>query len=465
MQQAIKLLQLPLLQLQQIIRQEMMQNPVLEEELLQEETQEEIQEAEQQEPGEEETPTAGDNEELNFEEEFTRLATIDDEWKEYFKQSGSYRKYSEEDEEKRRFLEASVVKPETLQENLLNQISLALLDKDQKRICEAIIGNIDDNGYLQSAVEEIARQLSVPDEKVGDMLSLVQTLSPVGVGARNLRECLLIQLSRLGKRHSLPYRIVEEHLDALGAKKYRQIARALRVSPAQVQKAADIIATLEPKPGRIFSQETAQYITVDVFVEKDEGEYNVILNDDRVPHLRISNLYRQMIANPGADKGTKSYIREKIKGGQWLIRNIRQRQQTIYNIASEIVKKQRQFFDEGITRIKPLTMQEVADSLGIHESTVSRAIANKYMNTPHGLFDMKYFFNTGIEAAGGENISVNNIKRMVQEMVSQEDPKSPLSDQQIIDRLKEKGITLARRTVTKYRKELKILSSNQRRKF
>jgi RNA polymerase sigma-54 factor len=298
MQQAIKLLQLPLLQLQQIIRQEMMQNPVLEEELLQEETQEEIQEAEQQEPGEEETPTAGDNEELNFEEEFTRLATIDDEWKEYFKQSGSYRKYSEEDEEKRRFLEASVVKPETLQENLLNQISLALLDKDQKRICEAIIGNIDDNGYLQSAVEEIARQLSVPDEKVGDMLSLVQTLSPVGVGARNLRECLLIQLSRLGKRHSLPYRIVEEHLDALGAKKYRQIARALRVSPAQVQKAADIIATLEPKPGRIFSQETAQYITVDVFVEKDEGEYNVILNDDRVPHLRISNLYRQMIANP-----------------------------------------------------------------------------------------------------------------------------------------------------------------------
>ena len=466
MQQAIKLLQLPLQQLQQVIRQEMMQNPVLEEELLEEEAQEETQEAAQEREREEgdEAPRE-DHDELNFEEEFNRLAKIDDEWKEYFKQSGSYRKYSEEDEEKRRFLEASVVKPETLQENLLNQIGLALLEEDQKKICETIIGNIDDNGYLQIGVEEIARQLEIPPDRVEAMLALIQTLSPVGVGARNLRECLLIQLTRLGKKESLAYRIVDEHLDEIGVKKYRQVARAIKVSPLQVQKAAELLATLEPKPGRLFSSEPEQYITPDAFVEKDGAEFKVILNDDRVPHLRISNLYRQMIGNPEVEKATKSYIREKIKGGQWLLRNIQQRQQTIYNIATEIVKKQHDFFEDGVPSLKPLTMQEVADSLGIHESTVSRAIAGKYLQTPHGLYDMKYFFSTGIESAGGGSVSVTNIKIMLRHLCAQEDPKNPLSDQQVIERLKEKGITLARRTITKYRKELHIPSSNMRRKL
>jgi RNA polymerase sigma-54 factor len=466
MQQAIKMLQLPLQQLQQVIRQEMMQNPVLEEELLEEDAQEETQEAAQEREREEgdEAPRE-DRDELNFEEEFNRLAKIDDEWKEYFKQSGSYRKYSEEDEEKRRFLEASVVKPETLHENLLNQIGLALLDEDQKRICETIIGNIDDNGYLQIGVEEISRQLEIPPDRVEAMLALVQTLSPVGVGAQNLRECLLIQLARLGKKESLAYRIVDTHLDEIGVRKYRQVARAMKVSPLQVQKAAELVATLEPKPGRLFSREPEQYITPDAFVEKDGAEFKVILNDDRVPHLRISGLYRQMIGNPEVEKATKSYIREKIKGGQWLLRNIQQRQQTIYNIATEIVKKQHAFFEEGIPSLKPLTMQEVADSLGIHESTVSRAIANKYLQTPHGLYDMKYFFSTGIESAGGGSVSVTNIKIMLRRLCDQEDPKNPLSDQQVIDKLKEKGLTLARRTITKYRKELNIPASNMRRKL
>jgi len=466
MQQAIKLLLLPLPLLQQTIRQEMAQNPVLEEDLLQEEEQEETQETEpQQESEEAEDSTRDEAGELNFEEEFNRLLKIDDEWKEYFRQSGSYRKYSEEDEEKRRFLESSVVKPETLQENLLNQLGLALLDEKQKKICEALLGNIDDNGYLRGGIEDIAQHLKVTVDEVARMLALIQTLSPVGVGARDLRECLLIQLGRLAKKDSLAYRIVERHLDELGARKYRQIAQALKVSPLQVQKAAELIETLDPKPGRTFSSELSQYITPDVFVEKEGADYNVILNDDRIPHLRISNLYRQMVLNPGADKGTKSYIREKIKGGQWLLRNIRQRQQTIYNIASEIVKKQREFFDEGIPRLKPLTLQQVADSLGIHESTVSRAIASKYIQTPHGLFDMKYFFSAGIESDGGGSVAISNIKKMIQQMIGQEDPKNPLSDQQIIEKLKEKGLTLARRTVTKYRKEFGILSSNQRRKF
>jgi len=466
MQQAIKLLLLPLPLLQQTIRQEMAQNPVLEEELLQEEEQEETQETEPQQESEgEEDSTRDEAGELNFEEEFNRLLKIDDEWKEYFRQSGGYRKYSVEDEEKRRFLESSVVKPETLQENLLNQLGLALLEDEQKRICEAIVGNIDDNGYLRGTIEDIAQHLGVAVDEVARMLELIQTLSPVGVGARDLRECLLIQLRRLAKEDSLAYMIVEHHLDELGARKYRQIAKALRVSPIEVQKAAELIETLDPKPGRIFSSELAQYITPDVFVEKDADGYNVILNDDRIPHLRISNLYKQMALNPDADKETKTYIREKIKGGQWLLRNIRQRQQTIYNIASEIVKKQREFFDDGIPRLTPLTLQQVADSLGIHESTVSRAIAGKYIQTPHGLFDMKYFFTAGIASGGGGSIAITNVKSMIQQMISQEDSRSPLRDQQVIEKLKEKGLTLARRTVTKYRKELRIPSSNQRRKF
>ena len=466
MQQAIKLLQLPLQQLQQVIRQEMIQNPVLEEELLEEEVQEASQEtADEREREEDETKPDEDRGELSFEEEFNRLARIDDEWKEYFRQSGSYRAYSEEDEEKRRFLEASVVKPETLQENLLDQIGIALLDEERKRICETIIGNIDDNGYLQVGVDEIARKLGIAEGLVEEMLALVQSLSPVGVGARNLRECLLIQLARLGKKESLAYRIVERHLDALGARSYRRIARLMKVSPLQVQKAAELVATLDPKPGRAFSIEPEQYIVPDAFVEKDGDGFKVILNDDRVPHLRISSLYRRMIGDPGTEKATRSYIRDKIKGGQWLLRNIEQRQKTIASIAEEIVRKQRDFFEDGVPSLKPLTMQEVADALGIHESTVSRAIANKYLQTPHGLYDLKYFFSAGVRSSDGDSVSVRNIKAMLHRICSQEDPRHPLSDQQIIEKLKENGIPLARRTITKYRKELKIPSSSMRRRL
>ena len=458
MQQAIKLLQLPLLQLQQLVRQEMQQNPVLEEDPLQEEEHE-------QEQVTEERPDDGEIHELTFEEEFNRLAKIDDEWKEYFRQSSTFRRYSQEDEEKRRFLEASIVKPETLQENLLKQLGLSMLDEKQRKICTALIGNIDDNGYLDVDIRSIATQLRVSIEEVEQMVALIQTLSPVGVGARNLRECLLIQLSRLVPTDSLAYKIVGTHLEELSKKKYPQIARALRITTAQVQKAAEIIATLEPKPGRLFSNDTAQYIIPDVFVEKEDEEYTIILNDDRIPHLRISNFYREMMRSEDSEKKTKSYIKNKIKAGQWLLRNIQQRQHTIYNIANEIVNKQKEFFDDGLTQLKPLTMQEVADSLGIHESTVSRAIANKYIQTPHGLFDMKYFFSTGITSPSGENVSVTNIKRIIRYMIDHEDPKKPLSDQEIIEKLKEKNIVLARRTIAKYRKEFGILPSNLRRKF
>lgn len=460
MQQAIKLLQLPLMQLQQLVRQEMLQNPVLEEVALQEEEQESSQEQE-----EEKDEASSDTDELTFEEEFKRLAEIDDAWKEYFRQSKSYRRYSEEDEEKRRYLEASIVKPESLQDNLLAQLALFTLDEKERLICESIIGNLDDNGYLNISLEDISRQLDVDEVDVQPMLSMVQTMSPVGVGARNLRECLLIQLKRLVNTDSIVYKIVDEYLGDLGKKKYRQIARKLKVTPARIQKAAEIIATLEPKPGRLFSKESAQYITPDIFVHKDNEDYIIIMNDDRIPHLRISNLYRNLIKGEGTEKKTKSYIREKIKSGQWLMRNIQQRQQTIHNIAGEIINKQREFFDEGLSRLKPLTMQEVADALGIHESTVSRAIASKYIQTPHGLFDMKYFFSTGIESQSGTSVSVTNIKRMIRQMIDQEDPQHPLTDIQIIGMLKEKGITIARRTVSKYRKVMKILSSSMRRKY
>lgn len=456
MQQAFRLLQLPLVQLQQVLREEITQNPVLEEEMI---------EAGNDSSDGEADNAEGDNEELSFDEEFDLLSKLDDDWKEYFRQSGSFRKYSSEDEEKRRYLESSIVKPETLQENLLNQLGLAMLEEEEQRICEAIIGNIDDNGYLQADTTDIAEQLGASLDAVEKMRVLVQSLSPVGVGARNLRECLLIQLDRLGHREGLASLIVDRYLDLLGAKKYRAIAQALDTSPEAVQKVAEIIETLDPKPGRIFSIETPRYIIPDVFVEKEESDFTVIVNDDRIPHLRISSLYREIMKQKDIDSSTKEYIKEKIRSAQWLIRSISQRQQTISNITEEIISRQRAFFEDGFDSLIPLTMEKIASSLGIHESTVSRAIAGKYIHTPHGLFDMKFFFSSGITTASGQHVSAHRVKRRISQMIETENPEEPLSDQQIIENLRREGFNVARRTIAKYRQALGILPSTIRRKY
>ncbi|MBI1870218.1 MAG: RNA polymerase factor sigma-54 [Chlamydiae bacterium] len=453
MQQAIHFLQLPMMELSTLVQQEMTENPVLEEIDREENLNDEKEATDPKDP------------EVDFDDEFSRLVEMDDEWREYYRQSGSFSRLSEDDEKKRRFYEESITHPESLEEHLLKQWRAFTNQDGDLSIGELMIGNIDENGYLTTSLEELAQLSGKSIESLEKALQMIQTFHPVGVGARNLKECLLLQLARLGKAGSIEARIVESQLEELGKRNFAQIAKILNLPLKDVQKRAEMIGTLEPKPGRIFDQERTQYVTPDIIVEKVGDEFVVVLNDERIPHLRISHLYRGLMGDKGLESQTKDYIRQKVKSGKWLIKNIQQRQQTIFNIAQTIVKEQQGFFEHGVSSLKPFTMQEVATLIGVHESTVSRAIAGKHMSTPKGLFQMKYFFTPGFQTQSGEDISTTNIKETVGELVAKEDSLHPLSDQEMVATLKSKGIDVARRTVTKYRKELKILPSNLRKKY
>lgn len=455
MQQAIYMLQMPLMELQALVQQEITLNPVLEaeEKLTAEAPSAEV-----------ETPKAEHENELEFKEEFDNLTKLDDEWKDYFSQSGSFRKFTQQDEEKRKFMLDSVTTEQSLQDHLLWQLGLIITDPNKKALGEIIIGNIDDNGYLRSSKEELSAESGKSIEEVEEMISIIQTFNPVGVGARDIKECLLIQLERLGKSNTLASKIIENHLDLLGEHKYKQIAELLQTSEINVQKASELITTLDPKPGLMFAQEQTQYVTPDVFLDKIDGEYVVTLNDDRVPHLYISNLYRNLMKKQDTPQETKEYIRSKVTAGNWLIRNILQRQQTIFKIATEIVRIQKDFLEEGPSMLKPLTMQHVADAVSLHESTISRAIANKYIQTPRGTFQFKYFFSSGVQTDSGESISITNLKEKIEGMIKEEDSLNPLSDQEIIEKLAALGIKIARRTIAKYRQEMGIPASSLRKK-
>jgi RNA polymerase sigma-54 factor len=460
LQQSLHLLQVPTLELRTLVREELQQNPLLEE--LPEET---VSLEADGTPSAETKEDAKTKEELDFEKEFEVLARLDDEWREYFSQTSVHRGRNEEEEERRQFLFDSIVQQESLQQHLLNQLGLAAVSDEQRRVMEFIIGNINDDGYLTSPLEELAANSGLPLEQLQQALDLVQTFHPVGVGARDLKECLLIQLDRLGKSDSLDAHIVERHLEDLGRKRYPEIAKALGVSVEDVQQAANFIATLEPKPGRMFSSEPNHYIAPDVVVQRVNGDFVVMLNDEQIPRLRISNTYRELIQQQDSGAEIRDYVREKIRAGKFLIKSIHQRQQTIYNIAREIVRLQHDFFVHGITHLKPLTMAKVADLIGVHETTVSRAVANKYMQTPHGIFEMKFFFTPGYETKSGQTLSNKSVKESIATLIAREDPAHPLSDQEIVAKLGEQGIPIARRTVAKYRAELNILPSNLRKKF
>ena len=455
MQQAIYMLQMPLMELQTLIHQEMATNPVLEETM------------EQETPSDIEKQELTDSEpesELKFKEEFDVLTKLDDEWKDYFRQSGSFRKFTQQDEEKRKFMMDSLTTSESLHDHLLQQLGLFTNDPEQKKLGELIIGNIDDNGYLKVSSEELVAAAKVSLEKIEKAISFVQNFNPVGVGARDLKECLLIQIERLGIDDPVAELIIENHMDLLAQHKYTQIAQSIGIDENQVRKKVELITTLDPKPGLIFSTEKAHYITPDVFVEKVGDNYIITLNDERIPHLHISKLYRNLLSKKETPKETRDYIKQKLMAGNWLIKNIHQRQQTISKIATEIVNVQRGFLDEGPAFLKPLTMQEVANNVSLHESTISRAIANKYIQTPQGTFQFKYFFTSGIQTGTGEMMSIVNLKQQIASMIKEEDTVHPLSDQDIINKLQEEGIKLARRTVAKYRQELGIPASNIRKR-
>ncbi len=490
LQQSLALLQAPTLELKALVEQELQQNPVLEESATQdtEITEKEGPEADKESDKETETPepaetaespdsdsdfdaaqekgAQGENEPGDdFEAEFERLVQLDQEWRDHFSQTNLPVKASAEEEEKRQFMFDSLVVGTSLQETLLTQVRESSLSEDEWPIAEMLIGNIDEYGYLKAALEELSTSTGVPQEKIVAVLKAIQTFEPPGVGARDLRECLLLQLERSGQKNTLEYRIVDEFMDALGKRRIPEIARGTGQSVDDVQAALERIARLEPRPGRAFLPDNDQYILPEVFVQKVGDDFSVTTNNEHIPHLRISNTYKDLMSQRENSAEVRNYIREKIRAGKFLIKSLHQRQQTILNIAKEIVRRQRDFMEKGVAHLKPLTMVQVAEVVGVHETTVSRAVSGKYMQTPQGLFEMKYFFTAGIQTASGDGLSNTSVKDMIADIFKKEDPTKPLSDQEVVKMLQERGIVIARRTVAKYRTELNILPSNLRKVY
>jgi RNA polymerase sigma-54 factor len=447
LQQSLQILQAPTLELKNIVQQELQTNPLLEED-----------------PDISETEDRS-SEDADFQQEFERLAKLDEEWRDYMAQNVSYSARSQEDEERRQFFLDSLANQETLQQHLLEQLNTADIDAKKRKAAELLIGNIDDIGFLSAPLDEIANLSGTPMEDLQEALELVQTFHPVGVGARDLKDCLLVQLRRIGKAQSFEYQIVDQYLDDLGRKRYPDIARRIGVTVDQVQKAANFIATLDPKPGQIFSPQPNSYVLPDVLVEKVADDYVVSLTGDQIPHLRINKTYRDLMTQSRNGGEVRDYIREKIRSGKFLIKSIHQRQQTILNIAIEIVKRQRDFLDNGTAFLKPMTMVQIADAVGVHETTVSRAISGKYIATPQGVVEMKFFFTPGYQTNDGVSLSNTSVKETIADLVRNEDNRMPLSDKEIVEILSERGIPIARRTVAKYRAELNILPSNLRKQF
>lgn len=457
LQQSLVILQAPMLELRNIVQQEMQINPVLEEEA-----------PAQEDLGSKEEASSSESksEKDNFEKEFEQLAKLDEEWREYMAQSTNYNSGRSNDvEERRQFFFDSIATQETLQQHLMTQLNGTDLSVEDRKYAELVIGNIDDHGFLQGSLEEISANTGVSSEELRRLLEVIQSFHPAGVGATDLRECLLIQLQRANKQDTLEYKVVDRYIEELGRRRFPEIARKLGVSVEQIQKAANQIALLDPRPGQVFAPDPNHYVLPDVSVEKVGEDYAVILNGEQIPHLRISNTYKDIMAQGGNSSAVREYIREKIRSGKFLIKSIHQRQQTIFNIATEIVKRQQEFLDNGISFLKPLTMVQIAESVGVHETTVSRAIHGKYISTPQGVFEMRYFFTPGYKTSSGEAMSNTSVKEAISDLVKNESPRDPLSDKEIVAILSERGIPIARRTVAKYRNELNILPSNMRKQY
>lgn len=461
LQQAIKLLQLNRLELAEHCMAEMLENPVLEE------TSDGAEEIEPQE--EEEQKKVKAKEEKTPEVNPAKGEGTDDiNWENYLNSQPYYARgesgYRDIDPDLPSF-ESTLTRADTLTEHLLWQIKLSRFDQNEARIAESIIGNLDEDGYLRATTEELATKLHCDPSEVEKVLARVHELDPIGVGARNLRECLLIQTKQL-PNNSLVRQIIQDHLSDLERRNYQAIARALDVSAEEVVVAVKQISALEPKPGRQFYDESAQYITPDIYVYKAKDGYVVVQNEDGLPKLRISNLYQSILRGENKSSGvTKEYINDKLRSAVWLIRSIHQRQRTIYKVTESIVKMQRDFLDKGITYLKPMVLRDVAEDIGMHESTVSRVTSNKYVHTPQGIFELKYFFNSSIKRVEGSDVASEAVKERIREIISGENARRPYSDQEVVELLRQNNIDIARRTVAKYREMLRILSSSKRKRL
>ena len=449
--QAIKILQFNVQELDSYVQDQLLTNPVLDAEA-------EPEKAEEREPGEELEMTAPQPE---------------PDWEEYIR--GSYeegrdgqwdRQWIERNDEEADFYERYVDNDMTLPEHLLFQLQFAARTEEERAIGEYIIESLDENGYMTLSTEEIGKTFQVPEERVDEILGIVQGLDPTGVGARDLQECLLIQLRASGLLTGTFERVVREHLEDLADNRLSAIARDIGITVEEAQQIGDVIRTLEPKPGRQFSSgEETKYIIPDIIVEKTEDGYAVMVSDSSTPHLKVSSYYRNLLHQAKNDEQLSAYLSERVNSALWLIRSIDQRKQTIYNVGEAIVRHQREFFDKGSKYLKTLTLRDIAEDVGIHESTVSRSVSGKYLQCSHGIFELRHFFSAGVKAGSGESVSSNSVKEFIKEIIDGEDPKKPYSDQAIVKILTEKGFEISRRTVAKYRDELHILSSSKRKRY
>ena len=500
LQQAIKILQLSLPELEAIVQSELEQNPMLEPL-----DQSPAEAASESELPDAEASAASDGEPLPPETDGALGANSDDDWETGAREEKvapaveteardaaleikelnslekvDWREYletysnnwqestpsdSDSDDDHRSALENTPIRRTSLEAHLMWQLPLSNLNESDQKIGATIIYNLNDDGYLETPVEEMAAQLEVPAADVERVLSRLQRFDPPGVAARDLRECLLAQLQNLGMEESLAAKIVKNHLDLLEKHRYAEIAKVLGVPVETVGQAAKVISLLEPKPGRDYGGAEPTYVVPDVYIQKVGEEYVVTLNRDAVPRLRLAGYYQRVLNDVDAAPETREYLAERLRSARWLVKSIYQRQQTIFKVATSIVKFQRAFFDHGISLLKPLVLKDVAEDIGMHESTISRATANKYAHTPQGIYELKFFFTSGVKGASGEDVSAETVKEEIRAMVTAETPMSPLSDQAIAEMLRVKQINIARRTVAKYRQAMGIPPSANRKQI
>ena len=457
LQLSIKLLQLSRLELVEAIRQELEENPALEE----------VQDFADEESRADQSEAASDDTPAIKEVEIEEKINDDIDWSNYIDEYNSTGKIAFETEKKNTLnFESFVARKESLNDHLLWQLLMTFPTEEEEKIGSLIIGNLNKDGYLDIPVEELINTSGSSSDKVNQILSLIKTFDPTGVGSSDLKECLLMQAKHFKLNNTIVADIIKNHINHLENKNYKAIASALKINIQEVILAVNIIKELEPKPGRTFSVEEPQYINPDIFVYKFEDGFLILLNDDGVPRLHVNSFYKQFAGRGGKlpDKA-KVYLREKIRSASWLIKSIYQRQKTIYRVMESILKFQREFFEKGIAYLKPMVLRDVAEDIDMHESTVSRVTTNKYAYTPQGLFELKYFFNSSINRINGDSIASASVQEKIRQIILNEDASKPHSDDKIAQLLKESNINIARRTVTKYREMMKLLSSSKRKQF
>jgi len=456
LQQAIKLLQLPQIELSQMINNELVENPFLEEESV------------EALPGEE--PVAERPEEETFEASEAEEAPLDrlagfgvDEYFDSRSYDGRDLGYFTPDFNPTQTLDQFVSEGSDLVDHLTWQLRLSAPEGPVRRAAEVVIGNIDENGYLQATDEEIASAASVGVDTASDAVALVQGFDPPGIAARNLKECLTLQLGPLGLRDTLVEKLIQNNLKDIEKRKYKRLASQYQCPEEDIRQAVQIIEGLQPRPGGSMSGIQPIYIKPDVYIIRDEKDFRIVLNDDHIPTLRINSYYRKILATRNTlNKEEKEFLTERLKSAVWLLKSLDHRNKTIYRVSESILNFQRDFFEQGVSAMKPLNLKDVARDLGMHESTISRTTSNKYLSCSHGLFNFRYFFSSGIKGDYG-TVSSTSIKDMIQKIVDEENTKKPLSDQKIADMLKDLNVTVARRTVAKYRDELNIQPQNLRK--